>query len=95
MSASVLSAVSFFLPMAFAAVLGAHLFYATVIFPVSASDLPKSFVEWIATPYAKRVHPFFGLVVSALYSFASIAVVVAVITGPRMRLALLVAALAG
>lgn len=85
------SAVSWLLAMSFAAVWGAHLYQVKVLFPVWASDPPKSVVEWLATPYAMRVPGFFRTVVSLLYTFASIALVVAVATGLRMRLALAVA----
>jgi Domain of unknown function (DUF1772) len=49
-------------------------------------------VEWLATPYAMRVPGFFKTVVSVLYTLATIALVVALVTGPRMRRALIVAA---
>ena len=84
------NAVSWLLAMSFAAVWGAHLYQVTVLFPVWASDPPKSVVEWLGTPYSKRVLGFFRPVVSLLYTFASIALIVAVMTGVRMRLALAV-----
>ncbi len=89
------SAESWLLAMSFAAVWGAHLYQVTVLFPVWASDPPKSVVEWLATPYAMRVPGFFRTVVSLLYTFATIAVVVAVVTGLRMRLGLGVAGFCG
>ena len=85
------SAISWLLAMSFAAAWGAHLYQVTVLFPVWASDPPKSVVEWLATPYAMRVPGFFRTVVSLLYTFATIALVVAVVTALRMRLALAVA----
>jgi lysylphosphatidylglycerol synthetase-like protein (DUF2156 family) len=87
----IVSTVSWLLAMSFAAVWGAHLYQVTVLFPVWASDPPKSVVEWLATPYAMRVSGFFRTVVSLLYTFATIALVVAVVTALRMRLALAVA----
>jgi hypothetical protein len=87
----IVSAVSWLVAMSFAAAWGAHLYQINVLFPVWASDPPKSVVEWLATPYARRVFPFFRTLVSLLYTFASIALVVAVVTAPRMRLALEVA----
>jgi len=89
------SAVSWLLAMSFAAVWGAHLYQATVLFPAWFSDLPKSLLEWLATPYAIRVPGFFRRAVSILYTFATIAVVVAVVTGLRMRLGLGVAGVCG
>jgi len=85
------SAISWLLAMSFAAVWGAHLYQVTVLFPVWASAPPKSVVEWLATPYAMRVPGFFRTVVSLLYTFATIALVVAVVTALRMRLALAIA----
>ena len=81
--------------MSFAAVWGAHLYQATVLFPAWFSDLPKSLVEWLATPYAMRVPGFFRRVVSVLYTFATLAVIAAVVTGLRMRLGLVVAGVCG
>jgi len=89
------SAVSWLLAMFFAAVWGAHLFYGTVIFPASASELPKSFLEWVATPYAMRLHAFFKALVPGLYTVSSIGLVVAAVTGLRMRPALAVSAACG
>lgn len=89
------SAVSWLLAMSFAAVWGAHLYQTTVLFPAWVSDVPRSLVEWLATPYAKRVPRFFQWLVSVLYTFASIAVVVAVVTGLRMRLGLGIAGVCG
>ena len=89
------SAVSWLLAMSFAAVWGAHLFDATVFFPVWASEPPKSLVEWLATPYPMRVAGFFRRLVPGLYIVATLAVVVAVVTGLRMRLALAVAGVCG
>ena len=81
--------------MSFAAVWGAHLYQTTVLFPVWASDPPKSLVEWLATPYAMRVPRFFRPVVSVLYTFATIAVVVAAVMGMRTLPALAVAGVCG
>ena len=89
------TAVSWLLAMSFAAVWGAHLYQTTVLFPALVSDVPKSVVEWVATPYSKRVPGFFRRVVGVLYTFASIAVVVAVVTGLRMRLGLVVSGVCG
>lgn len=89
------SAVSCLLAMSFAAVWGAHLYQTTVFFPAWASEPPKSLVEWLATPYSMRVPGFFRRVVGVLYTFATIAVVVAVVTGLRMRLGLGVAGVCG
>lgn len=89
------SALSWLLAMYFAAVWGAHLLQATVLFPVWASDPPKSLLEWLATPYAMRVGPFFRRLVPGLYIVAAVAVVVAVVTGVRMQLALAVAGVCG
>ena len=89
------SAVSWLLAVFFAAAWGAHLYQATVLFPVWASDPPKSLLDWLATPYAMRVYGFFRRLVPGLYTVASIAVVVAVVTGLRMRLALAVAGVCG
>jgi hypothetical protein len=91
----VVSAVSWLLAMSFAAVWGAHLYQTTVLFPAWVSELPKSLVQWVASPYSMRVPGFFQRVVSVLYTFASIAVVVAVVTGLRMRLSLGVAGVCG
>ena|SRR5579872_6157419 len=85
------SVVSWLLAMSFAAVWGAHLYQVTVLFPAWASDPPKSVVEWVATPYAKRVPGFFRPLVSALYTVATIALVVAIVTGLRVHLGLAVA----
>jgi hypothetical protein len=85
------SAISWLLAMSFAAAWGGHLYQVTVLFPVWASDPPKSVVEWLATPYAMRVPGFFLTVVSLLYTFATIGLVVAVVTTLRMRLAFAVA----
>jgi hypothetical protein len=89
------SAVPWLLAMSFAAVWGAHLYQTTVLFPAWVSELPKSLVEWVATPYSMRVPGFFRRAVSVLYTFATIAVVVAVVTGVRMRLGLGVAGVCG
>jgi Domain of unknown function (DUF1772) len=89
------SAVSWLLAMSFAAAWGAHLYQTTVLFPVWASEVPKSLVEWLATPYSMRVPGFFRRVVGVLYTVATIAVVVAVVTGLRMRLGLAVAGVCG
>jgi hypothetical protein len=86
------SAVSWLLAMSFATVWGAHIYQVSVLFPVWASEPPKSVVEWLATPYAMRVPGFFRTVVSLLYTLATIALVVALVMGPQMRLALVVAA---
>lgn len=83
--------VSWLLSMCFAVVWGAHLYQVTVLFPIWASDPPKSVIEWLATPYAMRVPGFFRTVVSLLYTFASIALIVAVVSGMRMRPAIVVA----
>jgi hypothetical protein len=82
---------SWLLAMSFAAVWGAHLYQTTVLFPEWVSEPPKSVMAWLATPYAIRVHGFFQKVVGVLYTFASIALVVAVVTGLRMRLGLALA----
>jgi hypothetical protein len=89
------SAVSWLLAMSFAAVWGAHLYQTTVLFPAWVSELPKSLLEWVAAPYSMRVPGFFRRAVSALYTFATIALVVAVLTGLRMRLGLVVAGVCG
>jgi hypothetical protein len=91
----IVGAVSGLLAMSFAAVWGAHLYQTTVLFPAWFSELPKSLVEWLATPYSKRVPGFYRWAVSVLYTFATIAVVVAVVTGLRMRLSLAVAGVCG
>jgi len=88
-------AVSWLLAMSFAAVWGAHLYQTTVLFPAWVSEIPKSLVEWLATPYSMRVPGFFRRVVGALYTFATIAVVVAVVTGLRIRLGLGIAGVCG
>lgn len=85
------SAVSWLLAMSFATVWGAHIYQVTVLYPVWASEPPRTVVEWLATPYAMRVPGFFRSAVSLLYTVASIALVLAVVTGLRMRLALVVA----
>jgi hypothetical protein len=89
------SAVSWLLAMSFAAVGGAHLYQTTVLFPVWASDVPQSLVKWLATPYAMRVPGFFRRAVGVLYTFATIAVVIAVVTGLRVRVGLAVAGVCG
>ncbi len=89
------SALSGLLAMSFAAVWGAHLYQTTILFPAWASEPPKSVIEWLATPYAKRVPRFFQIVVSVLYTFATIAVIVAVATGLRTRPALGIAGICG
>jgi hypothetical protein len=91
----IVGAVSWLLAISFAAVWGAHLYQTTVLFPAWFSDLPKSLVEWIATPYSTRVLGFYVRTVSVLYTFATIAVLVAVLTGLRMRLGLGVAGVCG
>src|ERR1700685_1879526 len=55
MAPFLVSAVSWLLAISFAAVWGAHLYQVTVLFPVWASEPPKSRIEWLATPYAMRV----------------------------------------
>lgn len=90
-----LRAVTFFLAVFFAAAWGAHLFYATVIFPVQASDPPRSMAEWIASPYAMRVFGFWRIVVSCLYTVASIALILAFVAGIRTQLALAAAGVCG
>lgn len=85
------SVVSRLLAISFAAVWGAHLYQVTVLFPAWASDPPKSVVEWLATPYAMRVPGFFRTAVSLLYTVASIALVVAVVTSLRTQLAMAIA----
>jgi len=88
-------AVSFFLAVSFAAAWGAHLFYATVIFPVQASEPPKSMADWVASPYAMRVFGFWRRVVSCLYTVASIAAILAFVAGIRMHLYLAAAGICG
>ena len=89
------SAVSWLLAMSFAAIWGAHLFQATVLFPVWASDPPKSLLEWLAVPYAMRVAGFFQRLAPTLYVVAGIALAVAIAAGLQMRLALAIAAVCG
>ena len=89
------SAVSWLLAMSFAAIWGAHIFQATVLFPVWGSDPPKSLLEWLAAPYAMRVAVFFQRLAPTLYIVAVIALVVAIAQGTQMRLALAIAAVCG
>ena len=89
------SSVSWLLAMSFAAIWGAHLFQATVLFPVWGSDPPRSLLEWRAGPYAMRVAGFFQRLAPTLYIVAVMALVVAIATGLRMRLALAIAAVCG
>jgi anthrone oxygenase-like protein len=88
-------AVSFLLALFFAAAWGAHLFYATVVFPVQASEPSKFMTEWVASPYAIRVFGFWRRLVSCLYTVASIALVLAFVTGIQTRLYLAVAGICG
>ncbi len=91
----IVSAVSWLVAMSFAAVWGAHLYQTTVLFPAWVSELPKSLIEWLATPYSMRVPGFYRRVLGVLYTFATIAVIVAVVTGLRMRLGLGIAGVCG
>lgn len=96
MLTALLSAVvSWLLALFFAIVLGAHVFQATVLFPVWSSDPPKSLVEWLATPYPMRVPAFFVRLVSSLYTVSSIAVLLAALRAVTPRLALAVAGICG
>src|ERR1700719_2832086 len=89
------SAVSWLLAMSFAAIWGAHLFDTTVLFPVWASDPPKSLLEFFAAPYPIRIGGFFRRLVPTLCIVAVIALIVAIAAGLRMRLALAIAAVCG
>ena len=89
------SAVSWLLAISFAAIWGAHLFDTTVLFPVWASDPPKSLLDFLAAPYATRIGGFFRRMVPTLCVVAVIALVVAIAAGLRMRLALAIAAVCG
>jgi hypothetical protein len=89
------SAVSLLLAMAFAAIWGAQLFDTAVLFPVWASEPPKSLVEWLPTPYPMRVVGFFRIVAPSVYVLAVIALVVAVASGLRMHVALAIAGIFG
>jgi hypothetical protein len=95
MLATFISAVSWLLAMFFAAMWGAHLYETIVIFPGQASALPKSLIDWLATPYAMRVMGFFLGVVPGFYTVSTIAVVLAIVTYSSARLALLVAGICG
>lgn len=90
-----IKAVSWLLALFFAAAWGAHLFYATVIFPVHAAEPTKSLLEWLGTPYAKRVFGFWRRMASGLYTISSVALIVAVCTGLRARPAMAVAGFFG
>ena len=85
------SAASWMVVMAFACVWGAHVYQITVLYPAWASDPPKSVIEWVATPYAKRVPGLFRPLVSILYTVASIGLIVAVVGGLRMHISLALA----
>jgi hypothetical protein len=91
----IVSAASCLVAISFAAVWGAHIYQVSVLFPVWGSELPNSLVEWLATRYAMRVPGFFRTVVSILYTFATIALIVAIVTGLRMHLDLAVAGVCG
>jgi hypothetical protein len=86
---------SFLLAMFFAAAWGAHLLWATVFFPPTAAKPPQSLFDWLATPYAPRLPRFWFVVVSCLYTFALVGIIVAAITGVRTRPALAFASVCG
>lgn len=87
--------ISWLLAMFFAAVWGAHLYYAAVFFPAIAVDPPKSVLEWLATPYAMRVARFWRGLVPGLYTLSFIGIGLALALGLRMWVALAVAGLCG
>src|SRR5579872_627886 len=89
------TAASWLLAMLFAAVWGAHVFDTAVLFPVWASEPPKSLLEYQATPYPMRIVSLFRRLVPALFIVAVIVVLVASVTGLRTRLALAVAGVCG
>jgi Domain of unknown function (DUF1772) len=88
-------AVTWLLALCFAAAWGAHLFYATVIFPVHAANPTTALIEWLGTPYAKRVFGFWRRAASGLYTVSSVALIGAVVAGLRARPALAVAGFLG
>ena len=90
-----ITAVCWLLALFFAAAWGAHLFYATVIYPVQAAKPPESLTEWLDTPYAARVFGFWRRLVPGLYTVSSVALIVAIVAGLRVRPALAVAAVCG
>jgi len=79
----------------FATAWGAHLIWATVFFPPTAADPPKSLFAWLATPYAMRLPRFWMSVVTGLYTVALIAAIVAAVTGLETRIALAIAGICG
>jgi hypothetical protein len=91
MSGLLVSVVSFLLAAVFAAVWGAHLFETAVFYRVWAADPAKALPAFFATPYSTRGAAFWRVLAPSLYVIAPIAVIVAVVAGPRMHLALAIA----
>ena len=87
--------VSFVSAVVFAAVWGAHLLETTVLFRIWAADPAHALPAFVATPYSMRLAGFWRALAPSLYVTASIAVVVAVITGLRPHLALAIAGVCG
>ena len=87
--------VSWLLVIAFASLLGGHLFDTVVLVPIWSSAPPQSLSEWMKSPAASRVSLFFGRLLPVLLAASVLGLAIALVLGLSDRRALALTGLCG